>query len=345
MSRNVQKFGSVTLARARSSADLKRLLKDPWLKTDTIIIKPNWVGTDRAYGFTESEGLRMLFEALDSKIVVTESYRLVHPPQKKGGMKFTADGEEVHWDWLFAGKGWKWLEKQPNWNWFKEGGHWDRVREYDKWFLDEYGFTDLFNEYNVEYVNVTEEVWQGRTADAQEIKKVVETRFPPVFKQRLYSCIPQKLYESQGATLISFAKLKNPHKDIVSFTLKNFFGLLPDPLGAWWHQWFDRSLIDTIRIYASLFNIYGICEGLRYAVLYYAKYKKTKRRADRIIQDLGVLAYGRHLASVDAVLCSLLGVDPEKISYIKLAQKVFGTYEKRYVEETKAAASDWFPPR
>jgi hypothetical protein len=41
MSGNVQKFGSVTLARARSSADLKRLLKDPWLKTDTIIIKPN----------------------------------------------------------------------------------------------------------------------------------------------------------------------------------------------------------------------------------------------------------------------------------------------------------------
>ena len=83
MSGNVQKFGSVTLARASSSADLKRLFKDPWLKTDTIIIKPNWVGTDRAYGFTESEGLRMLFEALDSKIVVTESYRLVHPPRKR----------------------------------------------------------------------------------------------------------------------------------------------------------------------------------------------------------------------------------------------------------------------
>jgi len=174
----------------------------------------------------------MLFEALDSEIVVTESYRRVHPPQKKGGMKFTADREEVDWDWLFAGKGWKWLEKQPNWNWFKEGGHWDCAREYDKWFLDEYRFTDLFDEYNAEYVNVTEEVWQGRTAAAQEIKKVVETRFPPVFKQRLYSCIPQKLYESQAATLISFAKLKTPHKDIVSFTLKNSFGLLPDPLRA-----------------------------------------------------------------------------------------------------------------
>ncbi len=29
MSQNVQQFGSVTLARARSAADLKRLLRDP----------------------------------------------------------------------------------------------------------------------------------------------------------------------------------------------------------------------------------------------------------------------------------------------------------------------------
>ncbi|HKZ94450.1 MAG TPA: hypothetical protein VJ249_07720 [Candidatus Bathyarchaeia archaeon] len=41
MSRNKQQFGSVKLARARNAADLKRIFKDPWLKTDTVIIKPN----------------------------------------------------------------------------------------------------------------------------------------------------------------------------------------------------------------------------------------------------------------------------------------------------------------
>ena len=105
MSCNVQKFGSATVARVRSSADLKKLLKDPLLKEETVIIKPNWVGTDREYGFTESDDLRMLLEVLDGKIVVTESYNLGRKPPDSD-VKFIADGKEVGWGWLFAGKGW-----------------------------------------------------------------------------------------------------------------------------------------------------------------------------------------------------------------------------------------------
>ncbi len=324
----------MTMARARSSSDLKRLLKDPQLKADTIVVKPNWVGTDRSYGFTECEALRMLLEALDGRIVVTESYNLGRGPPN-GGMKFTADGKEVDWKWLFAGKGWKWLEKHPGWDWFKESGQWDHIRKNDEWFLDEYGFTDLFNDCGVEYVNVTEEIWQGRIADPQEIKKAVGSRFTPVFKEEVYRCIPRKLYELRSATFISFPKLKKPYKDIVSFTLKNFFGLLPDPLRAWWHQWFDTSLIDTVKVYSSLFNVYGICEGIHY-VPWWEKNKKT-------LKNLGIVAFGRHLVSVDAVLCGLVGVDIEKLSYIKLAEETFGAYDKRHVEEAKAAGADWFP--
>jgi len=334
MPHNVQRFGSVTVARARRSVDLKQLFEDPLLKTDTIVIKPNWVGTDRSYGFTECDALRMLLEALDHRIVVTESYNLGRGPPDSG-MKFTVDGQEVNWRWLFMGKGWKWLEKNPGWDWFREGGHWDLIRKHDKWFLDEYGFTDLFNEHGVEYVNVTEEVWQGRVTDPREIKNAVENKFLPVFKEELCGCIPKKLYELRGATFISFAKLKKPYKDIVSFTLKNFFGLLPDPLRAWWHQWFDSSLVNTIKIYSSLFNVYGICEGIHY-VPWWEKNKK-------ILKDLGIVAFGRHLVSVDAVLCGLVGVDLEKVSYIKVAEETFGAYDRRHVEEAKAAGADWFP--
>jgi len=102
MSHNARRFGSVTVARARSSADLRSLLDDPWLKADTIVIKPNWVGIDRSYGFTECEALRMLLEALDGRIVITESYSLGRGPPDSG-IKFTADGKEVDWRWLFIG--------------------------------------------------------------------------------------------------------------------------------------------------------------------------------------------------------------------------------------------------
>jgi len=323
---------------------LKRLLKNPRLKKETIIIKPNWVGIDSAYGFTESEGLRMLLEALDGRIVVTESYSLGRGPPNDG-MSFTVGGEKVSWKWLFSGKGWRWLEKQPDWDWFKEEGHWDCIRKRDKWFLEEYGFIDLFNDHGVRYVNVTEEIWQGRVADPQEVKKVVEDRLSPVFNERLYSLVPQKLYELRGATFISFAKLKNPNKNIISFTVKNFFGLLPDPLRAWWHQWFDSSLIGIIKIYKSLFDVYGICEGLCYAPLYDAKRKRV-----RVAKDLGVLAFGRHLTLLDAVLCGLVGgFSPGEFSWYSYLEptgplkEVFGTYERTHVEKAKAVAADWFP--
>ena len=340
MSRSVQEFGSARVAKVRSSDELKRLLEDPLLKAETIVIKPNWVGTDRSYGFTESDDLRMLLEVLDGRIVVTESYNLGRRPADHD-VKFTLDGKEVSWGWFFAGKGWKWLEKHPSWDWFKKGGHWDRIRGYDEWFLDEYGFADLFNEHDVEYVSITEELWQGRNADPQEIKNAVERKISPVFNERLYSLVPQKLYELRGATFISFAKMKRPYETVISFTVKNFFGLLPDPLRSYWHQWFDESLIGIIKVYASLFNVFGICEGLR-SIPWWQKREK-------ILKDLGIVAFGRNPASVDAVLCGLMGIDPEEVSWLSYLrptgplQEVFGAYERQLVKEAKAVSRGWFP--
>lgn len=343
MSRNAQQFGSVTVARVRSSADLKRLLKDPWLKTDTIIVKPNWVGKDLAT-FTDSVTLRMLLEALDGRIIITEGYQIGRSTDDQdGGMKFTVDGKEVNWRWLMRG-GWGWLSKHPSWDWFKEQGHWDEIRKRDKQFLDQYGFTDLFNEHGIEYINITEEVWQGRTANPQEIKKAVETRFDPVFTDRLYSYVPQKLYGLRGATFISFAKVKH----YTTFTIKNLFGMIPDPIRAWWHgpknQRFNKSIVDINKIYASLFNLYGICEALRYTARMHPEGELGELGFRyNIAKDLGVLAFGRHLGLLDAVLCGLVGFDLDEVSYIKLGEKVFGAYESRHVEEAKAAAADWFP--
>jgi hypothetical protein len=174
MSQKKQQFGPVTIARARSAADLKQLLIDPWFKTDKIIIKPNWVSTEPS-GFTDSQTLRMFLEALDSHIVVTECLHLGRSMNLlKEGMRFTVEGQEVNWKWLMKGEGWKWGLENPDWDWFRKGGHWNQIQKEEKAFLDEYGFTDLFTEFNVDYVNVTEEVWNERAADPAEVKRVVE---------------------------------------------------------------------------------------------------------------------------------------------------------------------------
>jgi len=335
MSHSTRQFGSVTVGEVRNSADMRRLLKDPWLSADVFIVKPNWYSPHPA-NFTDADALRMLLEGLDGRVVVTEAYSL---ERQDGSMEFTVDGEKVDW---------RWVMKHPQWDWIREERRWDQLRKQDRWFLDEYGFTDLFRERGVEYTNVTEEVWQGRSADAGKIREVVDARFAPVFREELYSYIPQKLYERRGATFISFGKVKGIRGTFPSLTMKNLFGLIPDPLRSSWHgpsdRWLGRNIVDINKVYSALFNVYGICEALRDATLDHPDGEvKVSWGSYNIVKDLGFVALGRHLVSLDAVLCGLIGVDPEKVSYLELGEKALGIYNRSHVEAAKAAAPGWFP--
>ena len=333
MPHKIQRFGSVTLAKIQTSTDLKQLLKDPLLKSDVLIIKPNWFSPHPA-NFTDARTLRLLIEALDGRIIVTEAYSM---ERQDGNMKFTVDGEEVDW---------RWIMKHPSWDWIKKEDRWAEMRKQDRWFLDEFGFTDLFREYGVDYVNVTEEVWQGRTANAEKIMKAVEPRFTPVFKEKLYQCVPKQLYELRGATLISFGRVKGIQGTFPSLNMKNLFGLIPDPLRSFWHgkndEWLGSSIVDVNKIYAALFNVYGICEAFHYAIISDPQGDvKVPWGNYSVIKGLGVAAFGRNLRSLDAILCGLIGVDPEKVSYIRLSEEVFGLYDRQNLKKAKAA-KQWF---
>lgn len=331
----MQMFGDVTLARVHDSSDLRRILTDPCLEADVLVVKPNWFSPHPA-NFTDAETLRMLLEALDSRVVVVESYTL---EKHDGSMRFTVDGEEIDW---------RWIMRHPEWDWAREERRWDVFRKQDRWFMDEHGFTDLFEDFGVEYINITEEVWQRRTVNPTTVKKAVEERFDPVFKEELYCFLPKRLYDLRTSPLISFGKVKGIGGTFPSLTLKNLFGLIPDPLRSWWHgpddSWLSRSIVDIAKVYASFFNLYGICEAIKYVTVNHPKGEvKVPWGNYDIVRDLGVVAVGRHLVSLDAVLCGLIGVDPENVSYLQLGEEVFGPYDRRRVEEAKMVAGEWFP--
>jgi hypothetical protein len=88
------------------------------------------------------------------------------------GKSFIVGDREVHWSWLLKGEGWNWLIENPSWDWFKEEGHWEQMLEEDKAYLDRYGFTDLFDDFNVTYINTTDEVWNNRYTNPVIVKKV-----------------------------------------------------------------------------------------------------------------------------------------------------------------------------
>lgn len=247
------KFGPTTVAKLGYPNEISQLLGDPWLKNRTIIIKPNWVSTDPA-DFTDADTLRVLLEALDCPVVVTESYCLARSLNiRKQGLSFTVEGQEVNWKWLLKGDGWKWLIENPDW---------EQIALEDKKFIDEYGFADLFKKFNVTYINVTEEVWNGRIANPTEVEKIVESRYKPVRNKKLYSMMPAKLFDLRNSTFISYARMKM----YASLTIKNLFGMIPDPLRPYWqglkNSTIVQRIIDINKIYHSLFKVFGICEAI-----------------------------------------------------------------------------------
>jgi uncharacterized protein (DUF362 family) len=348
----LHKFGQTTIAKVSNTDELRKIIVDPWFESEPIIIKPNWVSNEPA-NFTDSEALRMMFEVLDSHIVVTESYSISRSLNLlKDGMRFTAGGKEVNWNWLQKGDGWNWLIENPDWGWFKRSRHWDQIKKEDKAFLDENGFTDLFKEFNVSYINVTEEVWNGRIADPSDVRKSVESRFKPVHNNKLYSMVPKKLYDLRESMFISFAKLKM----YASFTLKNMFGMIPDPLRPWWHGPKDSkiatSIVDINKIYHSLFKVYGICEALFTTGVPHPEGKfegLSFTGKYNIAKNLGVVAFGRDLVSLDAILHnltsqSLLQNAQTNRAPIEMAEKEFGAYDRAILEESKMKVGNWLSP-
>ena len=331
----MRRFGDVTLARVRSPSELRGLLPEQILEADVLIVKPNWFSPHPA-NFTDADALRLLLEAVDARVLVVEAYTL---ERQDGTMSFTVDGEEVDWRWIL---------RHPSWDWAQEEGRWDELRRQDRWFLDEHGFTDLFAELGVEYVNVTEEVWQGRIADPSTVKEAVEERFAPAFTDRMYGFLPERLHDLRGSTLVSLGKVKGMGGTFPSLAMKNLFGLIPDPLRSWWHGPDDsrlgESIVDIAKVYASFFEVYGVCEAIREVTVSHPEGEvKVPWGSYDIVRDLGVVALGPNLVSLDAVLCGLIGVDPEKVSYIRLGEAAFGHFCRLTVKEAGLVSEEWFP--
>ena len=347
------RFGPTTIAKVSNSDELRKVLDDPWLESDHIVVKPNWVATEPG-GFVDSMTLRTLFEALDSHIVVTESLHVGRSMNLlEDGMAFTVDGEEVNWRWLLKGEGWRWLYDNERWDWFREGGHWEQIVKEDRAFLDQYGFTDLFDEFDVEYVNTTDEVWRGRNANPAEVKRAVESRFSGVQVERLYGMVPKRLYDLRGSTLISLARLKQ----YASFTLKNMFGMIVDPMRPWWHgpgnSRIARSIVDINKVYHSLFNVYGMCTSLFETAVAHPEGEFLGEYMGRynMVEGFGFVVIGRDLVSIDSTLINLtegwIGI-AERVNRepIELAEEEgLGASDSQAIEEARIKVGSWLVPQ
>jgi hypothetical protein len=333
-------IGSSRIFKIKTQEEFSTLLSD-YIDGDIVIIKPNFV--DRSPGaHTDLESLRMLFESLDAKLVVTEGHQIVRCLKEgETGLSFEAEGKNRDWSWIHRG-GWNYFAEHDDWGWFIEGGHWDELKRLDKRFLDEKGFTNLFDEYSVEYVNVTDEIWSERTVDKDVVKTVVDEKYGSVTEQKVYEYMPEKLYKYRGSPLISL----NKFKQYATFTLKNMFGFLPDPIRCWWHgpqnRRMNQSIIDINKLYSTFFDIVGVQESLGRTPINDPDGEiSIPGFKYNLHEGLNIVGVGTDRVELDTIMCGLGNYPLSEAEYLKEADSILGNFKVEYYE--KAKQLNWLP--
>jgi len=321
-------IGDSAFSRVHKPAELTSLLKKEIPDSDPLIVKADMVSIEKIYP-KNLDVLRCITEAAKGKIIVTEGHLLWRPRiLEPDGLKLMADGVELDWNRLLAGRGWRWLLKNPDWGWFINGPHWRHLMKEDRLYLEKYGYLDLFKENGIEYVNATDEIWAGRVADPKIVKEAVESKYPPAVIEKVYGLVPEKLFRHRDSTLISLSR----RKEYPSLTMKNLFGLTPDPVRAWWHGFRNRRLDDSIldmnRVYGALFNLMGIFEATR------------GDGPTPFTRDIGI---SNSMAQLDAIICQVAGFDLGKMLYISSGNNIFGTYSAELLNDAKSKLEGWFP--
>ncbi|MDI7276129.1 MAG: DUF362 domain-containing protein [Anaerolineae bacterium] len=276
--------------RISGSDDLRLLFDHLGLLGRHVIVKPNWFSLYPG-NYTDASILDLVLTALSGPATVVESYTCM---RHDGSREITRRNARSHWDWL---------------------------RQQDAWFLETTGIGAVLERHGARYVNVTEEVWLERVVPQTEIRARVESRYGEVDQPDLCGYVPLSLFELAGSPLLSLGRLKGSW----SLSLKNLFGLIPDPLRDRWHGPGDRDLARSIvninLIYQALFEAVGMVETFAPFALYRdgGQYHTPWGDYD-LIPAAGVAFAGTNLPAVDAAVAHALGARPEEIEYLRMAE-------------------------
>ena len=283
------KIESTTIQRVTTQKDMDLFVASLDITGDKVVIKPNWVSYAPGE-YTDAQVLDMFLTALGKPAIIIESHTFWRTDKmaKNEGDYFSSSEATLE-----TGK-----------------AHRDFFLEQDRIFLESTGIANVLKKHKSEYLCITEEVWDRNTADPSKIKQITEKKYPAVRDQDLYSVIPQKMLDLKGAELISLAKAKIESSYGASLSIKNPFGLIPDPTryvkyhGGEAENLLVQSIIDINKIYQSLFKPTFVIEGVFNNCFMNWDINKAEP-----FFDWGVILGGKDGLEVDTIGCTLLGTD------------------------------------
>ena len=290
------KIGNVVLEESANEESFIKLIEELDLKPP-VIIKPNW-GFSICY--TEAKILDWVLTAVDDDALVVESY----------GWARTREALET-----------------GGWGSFKP----EDLRESDRWFMEYSGIGKVLEKHGVEFLNITEENWGRHTADPDLIRDAVEEKHRPLEREDFYTFVPERLYEMRGCNLLSLAKVRTLEEPmLVSLAVKNLFGMIPGPERGMYHgekhNRLDRSIVDIYKVYDSLFNVSGVVEAVLTASL-----RDPETMGWETPENPCFASASSDPLGLDALVTSLLGIDPHGVGYLGLAAETFGGWSEESV--------------
>jgi hypothetical protein len=181
------------------------------------------------------------------------------------------------------------------------------IRQQDAEYLRRTGLSDVLTKHRAGYVNVTECFWD-------------EFGEPDSM-----TYIPKVLMDLSGCPMISYAKFKGPTR----LGISNLFGLIPQPLRSAWHgpniTWFAKVCCDLAKLYAELFELHGVVEGLYSAVRWNRSglYRSRWGNYD-LVSNAGHLTASRGLVTADILASRLQGQDVRRSAFFEVVRNELG---------------------
>jgi uncharacterized protein (DUF362 family) len=121
-----------------------------------------------------------------------------------------------------------------------------------------------------------------------------------------------------GADLIvSLAKMKTHHWAGATLSMKNFFGVVPGAVYGW-----PKNKLHYIGISESVVALNRQFGSKSFAIVDGIIGMEGNGPIQGTPKASGVLVLGRDLVAVDSTCCRVMGIDPEKMTYLRMAAEI-----------------------
>ncbi len=274
-----------------STQELAGLVREWFPAVERCLVKVNWSSYSPG-AYTDSAVLDWVLPALPGQVVVIEGHSY-------GRCRGTPPGSgPADRDWF---------------------------RQQELEFLRDTGLSEALNRHGAMYVNVSEEIWAGRTVDPARIRSLVQASFGPLAWEVFYGYMPEVLFAERGSTLLlDLARIKTSRDGREwSLVLKNLFGLIPDILRHDYHPQMPRAICDIARLYLSAFPVLGVAEGLGSLVVYSAQGRHSAgwSRYDLESGD-GLVVVGSNLLELELDVAARLGLELGGRTLVRTAREL-----------------------